>query len=48
MHFMKCLQGPDACADRKLLVEASVGVEKAKVLKPVNIFLLLSSTLHNR
>lgn len=31
LHFMKCLQaGPDVCADRKLLVEASEGLEKAK------------------
>lgn len=34
---MNCLQaGADACADRKLLVEASEGLEKAKVLKSVN------------
>ncbi|XP_047970915.1 uncharacterized protein LOC125214080 [Salvia hispanica] len=31
VHFTKCLQaGPDVCADRKLLVEASEGLEKAK------------------
>ncbi|KAG8370996.1 hypothetical protein BUALT_Bualt13G0041200 [Buddleja alternifolia] len=31
LHFMKCLQaGPDVCVDRKLLVEASEGLEKAK------------------
>lgn len=31
LHFMKCLQaGPDVCADRKILVEASEGLEKAK------------------
>lgn len=31
LHFMRCLQaGPDVCADRKLLVEASEGLEKTK------------------
>ncbi|KAI3461136.1 hypothetical protein Pfo_017799 [Paulownia fortunei] len=31
VHFMKCLQaGPDVCVDRKLLIEASEGLEKAK------------------
>ncbi|KAL0390783.1 UNVERIFIED_CONTAM: Ubiquitin carboxyl-terminal hydrolase 24 [Sesamum calycinum] len=30
-HFMKCLQGrSDVCVDRKLMVEASEGLEKAK------------------
>ncbi|KAL8480013.1 hypothetical protein ACS0TY_026810 [Phlomoides rotata] len=29
VHFMKCLQGP-VCADRKLSMEASTGLEKAK------------------
>ncbi|KAL6503016.1 hypothetical protein OROHE_024184 [Orobanche hederae] len=31
LYFTKCLQaGPDVCADRKLLIEASEGLEKAK------------------
>ncbi|KAL1552965.1 hypothetical protein AAHA92_13701 [Salvia divinorum] len=31
VHFTKCLQaGPDVCTDRKLLVEASEGLEKTK------------------
>lgn len=31
---MKCLQaGPEACADRKILVEASEGLEKTRVLR---------------
>ncbi|XP_027079998.2 uncharacterized protein [Coffea arabica] len=31
LHYMKCLQaGSDVCADRKLLVEASEGLEKAQ------------------
>ncbi|CAK9187687.1 unnamed protein product [Ilex paraguariensis] len=31
LHFMKCLQsGPDVCVDRKLLLEASEGLEKAQ------------------
>ncbi|GER46030.1 DNAJ heat shock N-terminal domain-containing protein [Striga asiatica] len=31
LYFMKCLQeGPDVCVDRKLLIEASEGLEKAK------------------
>ncbi|KAL3850149.1 hypothetical protein ACJIZ3_012031 [Penstemon smallii] len=31
LHFMKCLQaGSDICADRKLLIEASEGLEKAQ------------------
>lgn len=30
--FMKCLQqGPEVCADRKILVEASEGLEKTQV-----------------
>ncbi|XP_047330125.1 uncharacterized protein LOC124933733 [Impatiens glandulifera] len=35
LHFMKCLQpGTDACVDRKLVLEASEGLEKAqKVLE---------------
>ncbi|KAL0418477.1 UNVERIFIED_CONTAM: Ubiquitin carboxyl-terminal hydrolase 24 [Sesamum radiatum] len=33
-HFMKCLQGgSDVCVDRKLMVEASEGLEKAKLKK---------------
>ncbi|KAL3620377.1 hypothetical protein CASFOL_035289 [Castilleja foliolosa] len=31
LHYTKCLQaGPDVCVDRKLLIEASEGLEKAK------------------
>ncbi|CAA0815297.1 Heat shock protein DnaJ with tetratricopeptide repeat [Striga hermonthica] len=31
LYFTKCLQGgPDVCVDRKLLIEASEGLEKAK------------------
>lgn len=31
LHYMKCLQaGSDVCADRKLLIEASEGLEKAQ------------------
>lgn len=32
LQYMKCLQsGSDVCVDRKLLVEASEGLEKAQV-----------------
>lgn len=31
-HFKKCLQpGSDVCVDRKIMVEASEGVQKAQV-----------------
>lgn len=41
---MKCLQhGPEACVDRKILVEASEGLEKAQVTFLTSLVALHSS-----
>lgn len=43
LHFVKCLQAKnDACADRKVLLEASEGLERVQVIRYTHFISLIS------